>query len=659
MKLKELPLNEKIELLVGSKQVFMNTASLGGKVYSITTSDGPTGPHYPKPLLWLPSITTLCSSWNLDLVKDYVDALSDICVLNNVDLLLAPAINIKRLATCGRNFEYFSEDPFLTGVMAREYVSTLQNRGIGATVKHFCLNNREYARLYTSSNVDVRTLREIYTKAFEMVCEVKPWSVMCSYNGYNGTFVSECKYLLTDVLRGELHFDGLLMSDWGAVHDLAKSIKAGLDLAMPYQGDEAYESVKKALKNGEISEKEIDRALDKLEETIEKIHLAKPTRHTKFRDEERHRIAVRTVEEGTVLLKNEDNILPLRKGKRILIVGEQQEFPELNGGGSCHLSNHPEETPNKDFDITLTPVDKLLKEARDDLDISYVAGYHCFKGFGLRYGNIHSSVVTKRAKEYEIAIVFVGTNRVLECEGFDRENLEVPKIQLDVLNEVIRNNKNVVVVIESGGVIDVSPFKDKVKAILYTGFGGEGINEAIANILSGKVSPSGKLVESFISSTDDNPYLKDSENLANDDYKDGLYVGYRLYDKENINVNYPFGYGLSYSSFEYSDLLIQDNNDSIKVSFQVKNVGPMKAKEIAELYVYHINSKVDRPLKELKGFVKVELDVNEHKEIVVSLPKNELRYFDVEKNSWAFDDSSVELLIGSSSKDIRLRKVFN
>ena len=659
MKLKDLTLNEKVELLVGSKQVFMNTASLGGKVYSITTSDGPIGPHFSKPLLWLPSITTLCSSWDIDLVKDYVDALSDVCVLNNVDLLLAPAINIKRLPTCGRNFEYFSEDPFLTGVMAKEYVSALQNRGIGATVKHFCLNNREYARLYTSSNVDVRTLREIYTKAFEMVCEVKPWSIMCSYNGYNGTFVSECKYLLTDVLRNELHFDGLLMSDWGAVHDLAKSIKAGLDLAMPYQSDEAYESVKKAIKTGEISEIDIDRALEKLEKTIEKINLAKPYRHTKFSDDERHQIAVRTVEEGTVLLKNEDNILPLQKGKKVLIVGEQQEFPELSGGGSCNLADDPEVSPNKDFDIKLTPVDKLLKEARSDLDISYVAGYHCFKGFGLRYGNLHSSVVTKRAKEYEIVIVFVGTNRVLECEGFDRENLELPKIQLDVLNEVIRNNKNVVVVIEAGGVVDVSSFKDKVKAILYTGFGGEGINEALAKVLSGEVSPSGKLVESFISSIDDNPYLKDSENLENDDYKDGIYVGYRLYDKENIKVNYPFGHGLSYSSFVYDNLEVKNEEENIQVSFSIKNTGLVKAKEVPQVYVHREGGQVDRPYKELKGFEKVELNPQEEKKVTIVIPNKELCYFNENKNSWTDDDSSVELLIGSSSKDIRLRKILN
>ena len=637
----------------------MNSASLKGKVYSIKMSDGPTGAHFPNPLLWLPSITTLCSTWSKQCVKNYVDALADVCVANDVDLLLGPAINIKRLATCGRNFEYFSEDPYLTGVLAKQYVKSLRSRGIGATVKHYCCNNREYARLYSSSNMDTRTLREIYTKAFEMVCEAKPFSIMCSYNAYNGTFVAENKFLLTDVLRDELHFDGLVMSDWGAVHNLASALKAGLDLAMPYQSDDHYEEVRKALKNGDLSEEYIDKALENLENLIEKIQSSKKDRYIKLSDKERHDIAVKTVEEGIVLLKNEDNILPLQKNKKVLIVGEQQEFPEMNGGGSANLADDAELPFNREYDLKLTPVDKLLKEARSDLDISYVAGYHCYKGFGLRYGNLHSPVVTKRAKEYEIAIVFVGTNRTLECEGFDREILELPKIQLDVLNEVIKYNKNVIVVIEAGGVIDVSKFKDKVKGIIYTGFGGEGINEAIANVLSGKVSPSGKLVESFISSIDDNPYLKDSENFANDDYEDGIYVGYRLYEKESINVNYPFGYGLSYSSFKYSNLAVKDNGDVIKITFNIKNTGLVKAKEVAQLYVSRKDSKIDIPLKELKGFEKVELNPGEEKEITILLSKKELRYFDIIKNSWADDGSSVELLVGSSSKDIKLRVVLN
>ena len=659
MKLTDLTLEEKIKLLVGSKDVYMNTASLEGKVYSVKTSDGPCGPHFSKPLLWLPSITTLCSTWNLNLVEDYVDALADISVANDVDLLLGPAINIKRLATCGRNFEYFSEDPYLTGVMAKKYVETLQRRGIGATVKHYCCNNREYARLYTSSNLSTRALREIYTKAFEIVCEAKPWAMMCSYNAYNGTYVAESKYLLTDVLRDHLHFDGLLMSDWGAVHNLAKSLKAGLDLAMPYQSDDHYEEVKNAIKNGEISEKDVDKSITNLEKLIEKIQLNKKDRFIQFSDEQRHKIAVRTVEEGVVLLKNEDNILPLNHGKRVLIVGEQQEYPELNGGGSCNLGDDAEKHFDEAYDVKLSPVDQLLSKVRPDLDVNYVAGYHCFKGFGLRYGNLHSPVVTKRAKECDIAIVFVGTNRVLECEGFDRENLQLPKIQLDVLNEVIRNNKNVIVVIEAGGVIDVSSFKDKVKAILYTGFGGEGINEALAKVLSGEVSPSGKLVESFISSTDDNPYLKDSENLENDDYKDGIYVGYRLYDKENIKVNYPFGHGLSYSSFVYDNVEVKNEEENIQVSFSIKNTGLVKAKEVAQVYVHREGGQIDRPYKELKGFEKVELNPQEEKRVTIVIPNKELCYFNENKNSWTDDDSSVELLIGSSSKDIRLRKVLN
>ena len=659
MKLSDLTLEEKIELLVGAKDNYLGTSSIGGKVYPIRMNDGPCGPHYSKPLLWMPSINTLCSTWNKELVKDYVDAVADIGVANNLDLLLGPAINIKRLATCGRNFEYFSEDPFLTGVMAKQYVESLQSRGIGACVKHFCCNNREYARLYASSNVDLRTLREIYTKAFEMVMPAKPWSVMCSYNAVNGTFAAENKFLLTDVLRDELHFDGLIVSDWGAVHDLGKSIKAGLDLCMPYQSDEHYEEVKKAVKNGYISEKDIDKALNNLEILIDKIHAAKKGQFIKFDDKQRHDIAVRTCEEGIVLLKNEDNILPLQKNKRVLIVGEQQECPELSGGGSGCLVPNPEEPFNKEFERILTPVDQLLSKQRPDLYVNYVAGYHGYKGCGLQYINLHSPVVIKRAKEYEVVVVFVGTNRFIELESIDRENLKLPKLHSDLLKEVLKYNKNVIVVIEAGGVIDVSEFKDQVKGIIYSGFGGEGINEAMANILSGKVSPSGKLVESFISSIDDNPYLKNSENYENDDYKDRIYVGYRLYDKENINVNYPFGHGLSYSSFIFDKLDANENDGVINVSVNIKNVGNMKAKEVVQLYVHREGSINDRPYKELKGFNKVELEPGEEKNVLISVPRKELCYFDINKNSWADDDSKVELLVGSSSKDIRLRKILN
>ena len=315
MSLLDLTLEEKIKLLVGSSDGdAMRTESLNGKVYSIYMNDGPIGPHQSKPLLWLPSITSLSCTWNKDLVVKYVDALSDICVLNNVDMLLGPSLNIKRLATCGRNFEYFSEDPYLAGELAKTYVSTLQNRGIAATVKHFCCNNREEYRLYCSSNLSQRALREIYTKAFEMVCEIKPWAIMCSYNGVNGTSVAENKTILKDLLRDTFQYENLIVSDWGAVRNRALALKATLDLQMPYQGEQSYELLRQGLKDGLITEEDINASIRRIEELIKKINDNKPNRKIKYTDEERHNIAIETCEEGIVLLKNENNILPAGKG---------------------------------------------------------------------------------------------------------------------------------------------------------------------------------------------------------------------------------------------------------------------------------------------------------------------------------------------------------
>ena len=357
----DLSLEEKIKLLSGLETCHMQSQNLGGKVHTIQMSDGPIGPHYPNPLLWLPSITCLSNTWNEEIVKNYVNALSDICVINKVEMLLGPSINIKKNPLCGRNFEYFSEDPLLAGTLARTYINSLQSRGISPCVKHYCANNREYARFQCSSNMDERTLREIYTKAFEIVMQAKPWAVMCSYNKVNGEYVSESKHILIDVLRKSLGFDGLLVSDWGAVHCRPNSLAASLDLEMPYPSwYDTFGATMEGLKSGQITEKDIDESVTRLEQIIDKILDAKKNQFIKYNEEQRHEVAKQTCLEGAVLLKNEDNILPLKNGQSIGVFGYHSFNPELGGGGSCNLADDPKNPFDKRFEIIQKPLSTLL-----------------------------------------------------------------------------------------------------------------------------------------------------------------------------------------------------------------------------------------------------------------------------------------------------------
>ncbi len=657
MNLLDLTLEEKIKLLVGSSNGdCMHSEGLNGKVHRIYMNDGPIGPHQPEPLLWLPSITSLASTWNKEIVKKYTDAIADICIANDVDMLLGPAINIKRLATCGRNFEYFSEDPFLTGELAKTYVSTLQNRWVGATVKHFCCNNREDYRLYCSSNVSQRALREIYTKAFEIVCEAEPWAIMCSYNAVNGTSVAENKTILKDLLRDQFHYQNLIVSDWGAVRNRALALKATLDLQMPYQSDESYELVRQGLKDGVITEENINASVRRIEELINKIENNKSKRIIKYNDKERHDIAVETCEEGIVLLKNFNNILPLGKDKNILVIGEHAEEPELGGGGSCNLGDHPDLPFDERFNIKQKSLVTLLKDYFGDTNVDYVSGYHCHKGFGHHYGHLHGPSYLRKAKTADIIVMVVGTNRVIECEGYDRDNLDLPKVQEELMEKILELNKNVVVVIEAGGVINTSKFRNKVKGIIYSGFGGEGMNEALFNVLTGKTNPSGKLTETFIDSLDVNPYIQAKGQIENEEYLDDIFVGYRLYDTRNIPVAYPFGYGLSYTNFKYDNLKVSKKDNNYVVSFDVINTGNMDGKEISQLYISCVDGQIDRPKKELKGFNKVFLQVGETKNIQIEINRDAFAYFDELVNAWKVQPGTYKIQVGKSCLDIQLEE---
>ncbi len=651
--MKNLTLEEKIKLLVGKDN--NHTHDLDGKITSLNLQDGPSGAHYPEPLMWLPSLACLASTWNRDIVRQYIEAAADVCVANNVDVLLGPSVNIKKNPLCGRNFEYFSEDPYLTSELAKAYVSTLQSRGISSCVKHYLGNNREYARLFCSSNIDERTIREIYARTFESLMEVEPWSIMCSYNAVNGVFSSENQYTLKELLRETFGYKNVIVSDWGAVHHRDLALKATMDLEMPYpEWINPYDVLKDGLANKVITEEDIDNSVERIENWINKIDAKKKDRVVKFNDAQRHQIAVDVASDGYVLLKNENSILPIKNGVSVGIIGHHAIIPELSGGGSANMADDPMGDFDKRFEIKLRPLPDLLKEELSKSKIQYCDGYHYNLGFGLTYNIFLPRQVQEVCESSDVVVVVVGTNRSIECEGYDRENLKLPKHQLDILLRATKFTNNIVVVIESGGVIDVSEFKDKVKSIVYAPFGGEATNESLAKILSGKVNPSGKLSESFVKDVSVNPYLHEPD-IDNEEYDDRIYVGYRLYESKNIEVEYPFGHGLSYTSFKYDNLRLKPLEElKYELSCDVSNAGEVFGKEVVQVYVNKTGAYLDCPVKELVGFAKVSLNPGEKKNVSFILDKKAFAIYDVESKDWVVKKGKYKLYIGSSVEDIRL-----
>lgn len=570
-------------------------------------------------------------------------------ILNGVNILLAPGINIKRVAVCGRNFEYISEDPYLTGTLAKEYIQALQERGIAATVKHFCANNREYARFTVSSEVDERTLREVYLSAFEIALEADPWLVMCSYNPVNGWYTSENRWLLHDVLREEFGFGGVIVSDWCAVHDRAKSLKATLDLEMPY-AERSEQNLKDALARGFITEREIDESVERLLQLFDKIEASAHLRKVDASEEERHAAAVRICEEGIVLLKNDEGILPLAdSAKTIAVIGEQAKKPEMGGGGSSTMTGYCEFQPES--------LAKLLSDYLPESEIRYCGGYNVISFIGHRYREWLGKTAVKTAYESDLAIVCVGTNYTLESECFDRETLRLPKVQEDILEKVLSVNENVIVVVTAGSCVDMSPWKDRVKAIVYTGFGGEGGNEAIADILTGRVCPSGKLSETFIRSINDNPNNSETGNGFVEKYNDGVLVGYKYYEHYKIPVQFPFGFGLSYAKFEYFDLSVRKLSETeYLVEYSIKNVSSVPGKEISQVYVKDVFSMVEQPPKALKAFEKTALAPGESKRVRHVLNERAFSYYSVVQKKWYVENGWFEIMVGASCEDIRLKE---
>ncbi len=613
------------------------------------SSTGGIGLGNSVPSTCFPPAATSSCSWDPELLKQEGEAMGEECLKEKVSTILGPGTNIKRAPVGGRNFEYFSEDPLLAGECAAAVINGVQSKGVGTSLKHFAANSQEAFRMVVNEVVDERTLRETYLTAFEIaVKKAQPWTVMNSYNRINGVYASENEWLQEEVLRKEWGFEGLIVTDWGASVDRIPGLKAGTDLEMPCSGDLNTNRIIAAVKDGTLDEKILDERVDKVVDLIVKSKPALEKTYT-YDVDAHHAIAQKIAEGSMQLLKNDDGILPLKAGQKVAVIGEMAKAPRFQGAGSSVIN------PTK------------LSNAFDELqklgvDVSYAQGYYKSaptKKDKDRKTNEELLVEAKEAAaKADVAVVFVGLTEEFEGEGYDREGIEIPAEHNDLVAAVAETNPNTVVVIAGGSVI-LMPWLKKVKGLLNSGLGGQAGGIAVANILTGKVNPSGKTSETYPRAFEDNPtYGNFPGGPVTSEHRESVYIGYRYYDSADIDVEFPFGYGLSYTTFEYSDLKLSSDNikdtDTVTVSFKIKNTGSVDGAEIAEVYVADKESTIFRPKKELRGFKKVFLKAGEEKEVSVELSKRAFAFYNVELGDWMVETGEFDILVGASSRDIKL-----
>lgn len=583
-----------------------------------------------------PAAATACS-FDRALLREIGQAMGEECRAEEVGVILGPAANIKRSPLCGRNFEYFSEDPLLTGESAAGLIEGIQSQNVGACMKHYLANNQEKARVSSNSVVDERALREIYLAGFEKaVKEAQPWTLMCSYNKINGTYASDHKGLMTDVPRGEWGFEGAIMTDWGAMNDRVEAIKAGLDLEMPGPCDGNDAKIVQAVREGRLDEKLVDACAARMVGLA--LRVAQNTK-TSYDQNSHHQLAGRAARESAVLLRR-GSALPLAAGAKLAVIGDFARHPRYQGAGSSKIN------PTQ-----LTSLCDALNQR--EIQYKYAHGFEA-------EGGVDEALIAQAAQTArgaDVAVVMLGLPDSFESEGFDRAHMNLPENQNRLMAELIKTGTPIVAVLSTGGAV-LLPWREQVDSILLMYLGGQNSGSAVADLLLGKANPCGKLAETWPLALEDTPCHGFFGKGGNVEYRESVYVGYRYYDKARKEVAYPFGHGLSYTEFEYTDLTLSaqelDESGSLTVQVTVKNTGALAGKEVVQLYVAPPAGGMFRPVRELRAYAKVELAPGESKTVELVLNRRAFAYYDVQAKNWRVDSGTYTVEIGSSSRDIRL-----
>lgn len=648
MDVKKLSVEDRVKLTMGADR--WSNYDVDGKLYKLHVSDATVGMRTSVqsddgterilPAVAYPSAQIVANTWNPSLARKMGNAVANDCIERNVDVVLGPGLNIKRVPQNGRNFEYFSEDPYLTGVFGREYIRGVQEKHVGTCMKHYCCNNQEFSRWWVSVEVDERTLREIYLEAFRIACEAKPWSVMCSYNLVNGRRMSENGKLYT-VLRKEFGFDGIVVSDWDAVKNQQASIEQGLALTMPYC-EELQNATLRAAANGSLDEAALNDCAQQVADFVDKCQAEAKLRKIDMSLDERRGVALDIAREGMVLLKN-DCALPLKSGASCFVTGAPS-FRYYYGGGSSEVTA---EAPFVPLDIELnacgvkaTWAESIWEIAADKANVG------------------HIEEALKAAALADVTVLAVGNPSSTELEGFDRQGIKLTNEEEQIIHDFARVSNLLVVAVYAGSAVDMSEWIDDVDAVVWAGYGGQHGNRALAEILTGKVNPSGRLTETFPLHLDDVP--------ANESYADGtviayeehLNVGYRYFDTFGKAVLFPFGFGLSYSRFYRDNLTVAPNDKGgYDVSFDVTNTSDVDGYDVPQVYVGELVSCVYRPSKELKGFAKVFVTAGETEHVTISLDRHAFEYYSVADDKWLVNDTVFEIYVGdnASNDDLSVR----
>ena len=646
----QMTLEEKAALCIGASPWTTTPIERLG-VPELSVSDGPHGVRRVAdvndlvakslPATCFPTASCMASSWDVELIHALGQALAEECIALKVDVILGPGANMKRTPLGGRNFEYYSEDPYLAGQMAASFINGVQSKGVGTSLKHFATNNQEYRRHTISSEMDERTLREIYLPAFETaVKKAKPWTVMCAYNKLNGTFCSEYHRLLVDILKDEWGFEGFVVSDWGAVHDRVASLQGGLDLEMPGTREQRVKAVVEAVRSGAVDESVLDESVRRVLGIVFKA--AETPKGASFDAALHHALARRVAAEGMVLLKN-NGLLPLKDPQHIAVIGHAAEEAHFQGGGSSHINPTRVDNPFKE-----------LQNLAGDAELSFTEGYPA----GAAFDQPLIDTAVKNARSADVALIYIALPESKESEGYDRADLDLTTQQVALIKAVAAVQPRTVVILNNGAPVVMGEWIDGTAAVLEAWMMGQAGGGAIADVLYGKVNPSGRLAETFPLKLVDTPaYINFPGGNGQVRYGEGIFIGYRYYDAKEVPVQFPFGYGLSYTTFAYNNLKASPASfkdvDGLTLSVDVTNTGKVAGKEVVQVYVHDAKSGLVRPPKELKGFAKVELQPGETKTVSLALDFRAFAYYHPGYMQWITEDGEFDLLVGSSSADIR------